>query len=122
MLRTITAIGTDNLGINFDTANLMLYGKGNSLDALDVFGKYVMDTHIKDGFYPTDGMKLGRQVPVGEGKANIPAVVAKLEELEYSGPYTIEREIKGEQQIKDILAARDYLRRIFEGIDRTKPE
>lgn len=113
MLRTIQAIGTDNLGINFDTANLLLYGKANSLDALDVFGKYVMDTHIKDGFYPTDGMSLGKQVPVGEGKANVAAVVRKLDEIGYHGTMTIEREITGEQQIHDIVATRDYLRKIF---------
>lgn len=113
MLRTIQAIGTDNIGINFDTANLLLYGKGNALDALDVFGQYVMDTHIKDGFYPTDGMKLGRQVPVGEGKANVGAVVRKLDEIGYTGTFTIEREITGEQQTRDIAAARDLLRAEF---------
>ncbi len=113
MLRTIQAIGTDNLGINFDTANLMLYGKANSLDALSVFGKYVMETHIKDGFYPTDGMELGEQVPAGEGMANIPAVVRKLEELGYEGTFTIEREITGEKQIKDIKIARDLLRECY---------
>jgi hypothetical protein len=79
MLRTIEAIGTDNLGINFDTANLMLYGKGTRLTRLTC-SENTSNTHIKDGFYPTDGMKLGRQVPVGEGKANIPAVVRRLEE------------------------------------------
>lgn len=114
MLRSIQAIGTDNLGINFDTANLLLYGKANSLDALDVFGQYVLDTHIKDGFYPTDGMSLGKQVPVGEGKANVAAVVRKLDEIGYKGTLTIEREISGEQQIRDILATRDYLRRVFD--------
>ena len=53
MLRTIQAIGTDNLGINFDTANLVLYGKGNPVDALRVFGKYVRDLHIKDIMFVT---------------------------------------------------------------------
>ncbi len=110
MLRTIQAIGYENVGINFDTANLLLYGKANALDALDVFGKYVMETHIKDGFYPTDGMSLGKQAPVGEGRANIPAIVKKLSELGYKGALTIEREISGEQQIKDIIMARDLLR------------
>lgn len=114
MLRTIQAIGTDNLGINFDTANLILYGKANSLDALDVFGKYVMDTHIKDGFYPTDGLHLGKEAPAGEGKANIPAVIRRLDELGYTGAFTIEREISGDQQIKDIVHARDLMRAEFD--------
>ena len=109
VLRAIQDIGTDNLGINFDTANLILYGMANSLDALDVFGPYVMNTHIKDGFYPTDGHKLGNECAVGEGKGNIPAVVRKLEELGYTGPYVIEREITGEQQIKDILLAKELI-------------
>ncbi len=114
MLRTIEAIGTGNLGINLDTANLMLYGKANTLDSLDVFGKYVMETHIKDGFYPTDGMKLGHQVPAGDGAANIPAVIRKMDEMGYTGTFTIEREITGEQQIKDIIQARDLLLRTYE--------
>lgn len=113
MLRTIQAIGTDNLGINFDTANLLLYGKSNSLDALDVFGQYVMETHIKDGFFPTDGMHLGKQAQVGEGKANVREVVRRLDEIGYNGTLTIEREISGEQQIKDIMQARDFLRAEF---------
>lgn len=110
MLRTIEAIGYDNVGINFDTANLILYGKANTLDALDVFGQYVMETHIKDGFYPTNGMALGKEAPAGQGKANLPAVVKKLEELGFTGAFTIEREISGDQQIADIKMARDLLR------------
>lgn len=109
MLRTIQAIGLDNIGINFDTANLILYGKANSRDALEVFGKYVMETHIKDGEYPTDGLSLGVEKPAGQGKANLPAVLAKLKELGFSGTFTIEREISGEKQIADIAMARDLL-------------
>lgn len=110
MLRTIQAIGLDNIGINFDTANLILYGKANTRDALDVFGKYVMETHIKDGEYPTDGLQLGCEKPAGQGKANLPAVIAKLNQLGFSGTFTIEREITGEKQIADISMARDLLR------------
>ena len=110
LLRTIEKVGTGNLGINLDTANPILYGKANPLDALDVFGKYVMDTHIKDGFYPTNGMYLGHESRAGDGKANIPAVVKKLiTEYQYQGPFTIEREISGEQQIADIIHAKKLL-------------
>ncbi len=115
LLRTIEEVGTGNLGINFDTANLILYGKANAVDALEVIGKYVRNTHCKDGLYPTTGRELGREVPLGEGKANFPAIFAKLKELGYTGPYIIEREISGEQQQKDIVKARDMIRSLLQG-------
>lgn len=115
LLRVIEEIGMDNVGINMDTANLILYGKANSADAITVFGKYVMDTHIKDGFYPTDGKRLGKEVKVGEGLANIPEVVKRLNEAGYKGNYIIEREIEGEQQVKDILETVNFLRKIAAG-------
>ena len=113
LLRVIEEIGKDNIGINMDTANLILYGKGNSADAITVFGKYVMDTHIKDGFYPTEGRCLGKEVKVGEGLANIPEVIRRLNEIGYKGNYIIEREITGEQQTKDILETLGYLKKII---------
>jgi sugar phosphate isomerase/epimerase len=113
MLRYIEALGFDNVGINMDTANLILYGKANSADAITVFGKYVKDTHIKDGFYPTTGEKLGREVKVGEGLANIPEVVKRLKEVGYNGNYIIEREIKGDEQTRDILDTKKYLEEIL---------
>ena len=113
LLRTIERIGLKNLGINLDTANLILYGKGNPLDALDVFGRYVRDLHVKDGLFPTDGEHLGREVPAGEGKVDFPAVVAKLKSLGYTGPLTIEREITGAQQIADIKKAIAFLQKLL---------
>lgn len=112
VLRAIEEIGLDNVGINFDTANLMLYGMGSAADAVLVFGKYIRDTHIKDGFYPTNGTELGREVRAGEGLANFPLILARLKEVGYNGCFTIEREISGEDQIADIITARDLLRSI----------
>ncbi len=112
VLRAIEEIGLDNVGINFDTANLMLYGKGNAADAILVFGKYIRDTHIKDGFYPTNGKELGREVAAGEGLANFPLILKRLKDVGYTGPFTIEREISGAEQDRDIIRARDMLREI----------
>lgn len=109
LLRFIEAIGTDNVGINLDSANLILYGKANPVDALDVIGKYVRGIHAKDGFYPTNGMALGEEVKVGDGKVNFPVFVNKLKEVGYKGALTIEREISGDQQIKDIIETKSYL-------------
>ena len=115
LLRVIEELDMDNVGINMDTANLILYGKANSADAVSVFGKYVKDTHIKDGFYPTNGKKLGREVKVGEGLANIPAVIKNLKAVGYTGNFIIEREIGGEQQLKDIVDTKRYLESILKG-------
>jgi sugar phosphate isomerase/epimerase len=109
MLRLIETVGAKNLGINLDPANLILYGKGNPIDALDVFGRYVRNIHAKDGFYPTDPMKLGAEVKVGVGKVRFPEFVGRLREIGFAGEYIIEREIKGEQQAKDIRETVSYL-------------
>lgn len=110
LLRTIEDIGTDNLGINLDPANLILYGKANPVDSLDVFGRYVCGVHAKDGLYPTNGRELGTEVPLGEGKVDFAELIRKLRSIGYKEPLTIEREISGEQQIRDIKHAIQYLR------------
>lgn len=115
LLRFIQSIGTDNIGINLDSANLILYGKANPIDALDVIGKYVRGIHAKDGFYPTNGMELGREVKVGEGKVNFPVFVERLKEVGFDGSLTIEREISGEQQRRDILDTKAYLEDLIDG-------
>lgn len=105
LLRTIEDIGTDNLGINLDPANLLMYGKANPIDALDVFGQWVRGVHAKDGEYPTDGRNLGKEKPMGEGRVNFPVLVPKLKSMGYRGALTIEREISGEKQVEDIKRA-----------------
>lgn len=110
LMRAIEDIGTDNVGVNLDTGNLILYGKANPVDALDMIGKYVYDLHLKDGLYPTDGRNLGREVRFGDGKANFKEFLPKLKALGYEGSLTIEREISGEKQIADIIYARDLIK------------
>ena len=112
LLRTIQDVGTANLGINLDPANLLMYGKANPVDALDVFGTYVRGVHAKDGEYPTDGRKLGVEKPLGEGRVNFPALLGRLKSLEFDGALTIEREISGPQQIEDIRTGKQFLEKI----------
>jgi sugar phosphate isomerase/epimerase len=109
LLRVITDAGVDSQFVNLDCANLILYDKGNPLDALDVIGHLVRGTHAKDGLFPTDPDKLGQEVPIGQGKANFPLLIPRLHELGYTGPLTIEREISGPQQIEDIKKEKVYL-------------
>ncbi len=105
LLRTMKDIGTGNLGVNLDPANLLMYGKANPTDALDIIGQYVKGVHAKDGEYPTNPDELGVEKPMGEGRVNFPVLVAKLKSLGYEGALTIEREISGDQQIVDIKRA-----------------
>jgi sugar phosphate isomerase/epimerase len=113
LVRAIRDVGLDNTGVNFDAANLILYGKANPVDAVEVFGQYIQGVHAKDGLYPTDPKKLGREVPIGEGMVNFPALIGKLKKIGYRNPLTIEREIAGEKQTADILAAKAYLERLI---------
>jgi len=113
LLRTMQDVGLDNQGVNLDPANLILYGKANPVDALDVFGTLVRGIHAKDGLYPTDPHRLGEEVPIGQGKVDFPRLIRRLKELNYRGPITIEREIEGPQQTEDIRKAIVYLRALI---------
>ncbi len=109
MLRCFEKVGLDNLFVNLDTANLILYGRANPVDALEVFGKYVRNIHAKDGFYPTNGHDLGCEVRLGDGCVDFKGLFKKLKELNFDRFVTIEREIDGDKQIDDILYAKNYL-------------
>jgi sugar phosphate isomerase/epimerase len=109
LVRTIQDVGTDNQGVNFDLANLILYGKANPVDAIELLGPYVHGIHAKDGLWPTDPKRLGEEVPIGKGKVDFPRIIARLKEIDYRGAVTIEREISGPQQMEDVRAATTYL-------------
>jgi len=113
LLRTIEDIGLPNLGVNLDPANLLMYGKGNPVDALDVLGPWVRDVHAKDGEYPTDGRNLGVEKPLGQGRVDFPRLLARLKAQSYDGALTIEREITGPQQTADIKAGKAFLEAIL---------
>jgi len=112
LLRTIERVGTGNLGLNLDPANLIMYGKGNPIDALDVFGPYVRNVHVKDGMPPTNGEQLGAEVQVGQGRVRFPEFIQRLKEVGFDGELIIEREIsEGPRQNRDIRQTAEDLRR-----------
>ena len=113
LVRTIQDVGIDNQGVNFDLANLILYGKANPVDAVELLGPYVQGIHAKDGLWPTDPKRLGEEVPIGKGKVDFPRIIARLKEIDYRGAVTIEREISGPQQMEDVRAAKIYLENLI---------
>ncbi len=110
LLRYIETVGLDNLGINLDPANLLMYGRGNPIDALAVFGPWVRCLHAKDGCVPTNGIELGPEVKVGTGMVCYPVFMEKLFAAGFDGDLIIEREISGEQQNRDIAETVSYLK------------
>ncbi len=113
LLRCITDVGLGNVFVNLDTANLILYGKGNPVDAMDVIGKLVRGLHAKDGLFPTDPKQLGTEVPIGQGRVDFPLLFKRLKALDYRGPVTIEREISGPQQLEDVRKEKVYLEKLI---------
>ncbi len=112
LLRAITDIGTGNLFVNYDTANLVMYGKSNPVDGLKVIGKYVKALHAKDGMYPVNPTELGKEVPIPTGEVNFPAVFSFLKNRGYTGHITIEYEL-GEQNREYIIRTKNYLEKII---------
>ncbi|MCA9039164.1 MAG: TIM barrel protein [Planctomycetaceae bacterium] len=107
LLEFIHDVDRDNLFINFDPANMILYGTGDPIDALKKVAKYVRSVHCKDATWAADGERgksWGREVPFGTGDINAELYLQTLKEIGYDGPLTIEREIPEEptQQKKDI--------------------
>jgi len=114
MLRVIRDVHMPNLGVGLDTANLILYGKANPVDAVEILGPDVRSVHAKDGKWPTDPSKLGEEVPIGQGLVDFKKVFTKLRDFGYSGAITIERETSGPQQIEDVKNEKKYLERILD--------
>jgi len=113
MSRVIRDVAMPNLAVGLDTANLVLYGKANPVDAVDIIGPHVRSVHAKDGRWPTDPSKLGQEVLIGEGLVDFRKVFEKLHNLGYTGAITIERETKGPQQIADVKTEKVYLDKIL---------
>lgn len=116
LLRAIQDVGLDNVRVNLDTANLILYDMGEPVGALDVVGKYVHGLHAKDGLYPTDPKSLGKEVAIGKGRVNFPGVMEGLKKLNFTGPITIEREISGPKQEADIRASKAFLEKLIDRV------
>ena len=113
MSRVIHDANLPNLGVGLDTANLILYGKANPVDAVDILGRHVRSVHAKDGKWPTDPSKLGEEVLIGKGLVDFKTVFTKLHKLGYTGAITIERETSGPQQIEDVKNEKLYLENIL---------
>ncbi|HZY64197.1 MAG TPA: sugar phosphate isomerase/epimerase family protein [Edaphobacter sp.] len=116
MSRMLRDAAQPNLGVGLDTANLIMYGKANPVDAVDIIGPHVKSIHAKDGRWPTNPDKLGEEVLIGTGLVDFHKVFTKLHHLGYSGVVTIERETSGPQQIADVRQEKLYLEKVLKQV------
>lgn len=115
LLRFIEDVRRPNLRINFDPANMILYGTGDPIEALRLLGPLVASVHCKDGDWPpreTPGA-LGRERRLGEGSVGIERYVRTLAEIGFRGPLNVERETENQQErLRDISSGIALLRSI----------
>jgi sugar phosphate isomerase/epimerase len=94
LLRFIEDVGRPNLKINFDPANMILYGTGDPIEALGVLAKHVVSVHCKDGDWPPRDQPtaLGIERALGDGSVGMDRFIRALKEAGYRGVLSIERE------------------------------
>ena len=115
LLQFISDVERDNLFVNFDPANMILYGTGEPIDALQKIGNLVHSVHCKDGTWSAQpGETWGSEVPLGDGAVGMENYLRTLDAIGYTGPLTIEREIAEdpERQKADIGQAVSLLREL----------
>jgi len=99
LLQFIHDVQRPNLFINFDPANMILYGTGEPIAALKKVGRFVKSIHCKDGKWSDEpGITWGQEMPLGQGDVGMENYLRTLKEIGYDGPLTIEREIPQEHE------------------------
>ena len=108
LLGFLQRLAKPNVGVNFDPANIILYDKGDPIDALKVLVPYAKQCHIKDATKTSTTGEWGAEVVVGTGEMNWPAFFSVLAEAGFDGPLAIEREA-GDDRVGDIGKAREHV-------------
>lgn len=99
LLQFIADTDRTNLMVNFDPANMILYGTGEPIEAVRKIGKYVGSVHCKDAKWAANpGQEWGQEVPLGQGDVGMENYLQALLDIGYTGPLTIEREIPQEPE------------------------
>lgn len=115
LLQFFKDVNRPNLRINFDPANMILYGTGDPIEALGILAPHVASVHAKDGDWPPKGVPgaLGTERPLGQGSVGMERFVAKLKEIGYKSPMNVEREgVPHDQKLKDMKMGVGLLERL----------
>jgi sugar phosphate isomerase/epimerase len=115
LLEFLRLAGRRNLCINFDPANMILYGTGDPIAALETLGRHVVTVHCKDGDWPPADRPgaLGTERPLGKGAVGMERFIAQLRKIGYTGPLTIEREAEDRnERLEDLRMAVGLLQKL----------
>ena len=106
LLRYLKDLGRENVKVNFDPANMILYGSGEPIEALGVLADHVVSVHAKDA----KGNPNRGETPLGQGDVGMDRYVARLKQIGYDGPITMEREIPDwDQKVEDLVEGKKLL-------------
>jgi sugar phosphate isomerase/epimerase len=115
LLGFIRDVDRPNLRINFDPANMILYGTGDPIEALRTLAPLVISVHAKDGDWPPKDRPgaLGTERPLGKGAVGMERLIATLREIRFQGPLNVERETEDQQErLRDMREGVELLRRL----------
>lgn len=88
--RLINGLPPGSIGVTLDPGNLIINGFA-PLEAIEVLGTDILHVHAKDGVHDRAKGR-GVEVELGRGSADFPALMGALEERQYRGYWSIERE------------------------------
>ena len=113
---TLAELGSPNLKVNFDPANMLLYDMGDPIKAVELLAPNIRSVHVKDARRPRTKGQWGEEVPLGEGEVDIRRFIKTLKSVGYQGPLVVEREV-GDQagRVRDVARGLDFLRECLAG-------
>ena len=119
------------VGVNLDPANLVMVTGQDPSEAVEILGKYIVHTHVKDGVMlkSTDpemiygcfagevyeSLNIGecfRETPLGQGSVDFPKYIDALRKVGFNGYLTVERET-GDDPKADIILAKETIQELM---------
>ena len=104
LAHALDALGDDSIGVNFDPANMILYGMGDPVAAVRALAPRIAQVHIKDALPTKTAGTWGSEVRVGTGAVDWKAFLAAIERVPATIRLAVEREA-GDDRVGDIRAA-----------------
>lgn len=113
LLRFIHQITVARVGVNFDTANLVLYGRDDPPKALRTLLSRVTSVHVKDGLLPVNPHLLGDEVRLGKGRGQVKECLRILQDANFRGPLIIENYVwdeHGTDPLNELRLSEEFIR------------